>query len=62
MKGEINMKKGYTSVAYRKHKCPVCGKEFGVMSTTYGWVYKIKNGKKVCSYKCMREWEKKHER
>lgn len=48
---------------YHPMICPVCGNEFNCRDLK-NWVYKIyDNGyKKVCSYHCMREYEKKHER
>ena len=42
-------------------KCPICGKIFECYCPSE-WVYKIyyKNGryKQVCSYTCMRKWQK----
>lgn len=38
--------------------CPVCGKDFEVLSTD--WVYKH-NGKRVCSWHCQRDAEKADE-
>lgn len=46
-------------------KCPVCGKEFAP-AIEHAWKIKTKNSKgqwtqnkkKVCSYHCMRKWEK----
>lgn len=48
--------------------CPVCGKEFAP-AIEHAWKIKVKNSKgqwtqnkkKVCSYHCMREWEKEVE-
>ena len=37
--------------------CPVCGKEF---LPTEEWVYK-RAGKRLCSYTCMRKYDKEHE-
>lgn len=45
------------------NKCPICGKEFRMY---YGaeWAYKIKKKTGpicVCSWGCMRKWEKNNE-
>ena len=44
------------------HKCRVCGKKFECRNE---YVYKILDGKSFawfCSYRCMREYEKNHEK
>lgn len=48
--------KGGTKRDYIQVKtCPICGKTF-VPAPMH--IYKIKYGKKVCSYHCMRKYEK----
>lgn len=48
-----------------KFKCSVCGKAFSLVNITiqkYGWKIGNKTDPKpVCSYKCMRTWEKARE-
>ena len=38
-------------------KCPICGKDFHPAPQH---IYKISGNKVVCSYTCMRAWEKKN--
>lgn len=41
--------------------CPVCKKEF-IMAPEHIYKIKTKTGeKKVCSWHCVRDWEKQHE-
>ena len=45
---------------YRKIKCPICGKEFHP-EPEHAWkIGNDKKGKTVCSYTCMRKWEKEN--
>ncbi len=55
---------GKLDTTWTDHKCAVCRKRF---STLYypEWAYKTgKEGslKWFCGYKCLREWQKAHER
>lgn len=46
---------------YRKIKCPICGKEFHP-EPEHSWrIGHSVEGKKVCSYTCMRKWEKENQ-
>lgn len=48
---------------YKKIKCPICGEKFHPVPE-HAWMIGFgKNGyggKKVCSYTCMRKWEKEN--
>ena len=44
---------------YGMNECPMCGKLFCLAPMN---VYKIKNGKNVCSYSCMRKYQMKKEK
>ncbi len=55
------MKKKYIGVHILTKKCPVCGKEFHP-EVEHAWRTGIdgKKGKPVCTYTCMRKWEKEN--
>lgn len=43
--------------------CPICGKEFEILSYQFkNWAWRIgsdaHNPRYVCSYSCLRKWEK----
>lgn len=41
--------------------CPVCGKDFVARDDWVFWVWKTRHIKrKLCSWKCLRKWEKEH--
>jgi hypothetical protein len=45
-----------------ENKCPICGKKF-IAAPYHGWIIKEtekRRGTKVCSYSCMRKWEKEN--
>lgn len=43
------------------HTCPICGAKFYTLNPEI-WCYKIRNKKRcVCSYTCMRKYEKEQE-
>lgn len=44
--------------------CPICGKEFRIYPGA-GWAYKViqkKGAVNVCSWHCVRKWEKDNEK
>lgn len=41
-------------------KCPVCGEQFKLEVEHYWRIGTGEKGKHVCSYHCMRKWEKEH--
>ena len=53
------MKKDYKNYFVMK-KCPICGKEFHP-APQHAWTIGTESSSKiVCSYTCMRAWEKKN--
>lgn len=56
--------RNYTTMGGVYKKCVICGKSF-YMPCQYDWVYRRygRNGDKyMCSWHCLREYDKEHER
>lgn len=45
---------------YSKKKCPICNKVYIVPKYIDEWAWKISYNRSVCSYSCMRKWEKQN--
>ena len=46
--------------SYKKIKCPICGEKYHP-EPEHAWrIGHGEKGIKVCSYTCMRKWEKEH--
>lgn len=57
------MSKKYLGVHILTKKCPICGKEFHPEAEHAWKIGRTKNGeggKSVCTYSCMRKWEKEN--
>ncbi|MBQ8649154.1 MAG: hypothetical protein IJ470_03700 [Clostridia bacterium] len=54
------MKGGYASEIIKTVKCPICGKEF-IPAPYHAYKIYQKGYKLVCTYGCMRKWERQEE-